>query len=202
MKRLLLLASFLAGGASFALPAKADLIFNLTQDNVGGPAPYAQVDVQRTSQSTATITFDQLGQYYLMDGGSAALNINGGFAIGTITGTAALGATQATYTSGGAGNEDGFGSFNLRVNSNDGWASRSKEIIITLTGGNWASDADVLTGNSQNFLAAAHIGYNGGAITGFAAGNSTPSTVPEPLTLSLLGTGLIGLGIVRTRRHA
>ena len=75
-------------------PAKADLIFNLTQDNVGGPAPYAQVDVQRTSQSTATITFDQLGQYYLMDGGSAALNINGGFAIGTITGTAALGATR------------------------------------------------------------------------------------------------------------
>ena len=60
----------------------------------------------------------------------------------------------------------------------------------------------MLTGNSQNFLAAAHIGYNGGEITGFAAGNSTPSTVPEPLTLSLLGTGLIGLGIVRTRRHA
>jgi hypothetical protein len=35
-KRLLLVATMLAGVASLASPAKADLIFNLTQDNVGG----------------------------------------------------------------------------------------------------------------------------------------------------------------------
>jgi hypothetical protein len=91
-------AALLGGAALFASPAKADLIFNLTPDNVGGTGPYVQVDVNRTSSSTATITFDALANggntYYLMDGGSVALNINGAFTLGSITGTAAPLATS------------------------------------------------------------------------------------------------------------
>jgi hypothetical protein len=50
------------------------------------------------------------------------------------------------------------------------------------------------------------LGSNGKFATGNVASNSMhtdPPSVPEPLTISLLGSGLIGLGIVRrTRRSA
>jgi hypothetical protein len=76
--------------------AKVDtLSFDLTQGNPGIPGftgPYANVNINLTSSTTATITFTSLtnsGNIYLMgDGSTVALNVNASsFTVGTITGT-------------------------------------------------------------------------------------------------------------------
>src|SRR5260370_30440070 len=115
------------------LPARADqLSFSLDLGNTSDPGisgftgPYATVTVDRTSSTTADITFTSLtknGNIYLFgDGGSVALNVNGPFTVGDITGAnSGTGFTPGPLTQGAPGNEDGFGSFNFTANSFDGY---------------------------------------------------------------------------------
>jgi hypothetical protein len=174
----------------------------------GYTEPYASVEVNRTDSTHATITFNSLtnsGNLYLLgDGGSVAVNVNAtSWTIGNFTGSnSGTGFTPGPYSDGGAGNEDGFGSFNQTVNSFDGFthSSDSIEFVLTNTSGTWADAPSVLMFNSENHLAAAHIfvtsnpadAANGAIVTGFASG-STPPPIPEPATMLLLGSGLIGL---------
>src|SRR5438128_2509588 len=77
----------------FALQTKADT----TQITIGNPntalacctGPYATVDINLTTSTTATITFTSLtngGYIYLMgDGGTADLNVNGTYSLGAVT---------------------------------------------------------------------------------------------------------------------
>jgi len=187
-------------------PAKADSItFDLTNGNPGlsgFPGPYASVLVDRTSTTTATITFTSLmnsGNIYLFgDGGSVAVNVNAtSFTLGPITGlNGGTGFTPGPYSDGGSGNEDGFGVFNQTINSFGGFTHSSDTVSFTLsdTAGTWTSAANVLIANGDGFLAAAHIfvtefpanSSNGALATGFA-------TVPEPGTLSLIALGALGL---------
>jgi hypothetical protein len=206
--------AFAAGNAS------ADTIsYVLTAANLPGfTGPYAEVTVNRTSSTTAAITFDALhngGYIYLMGAsGSVGVNVSGTFALGTISGSNSLtGFTPGTWSNAGSGNEDGFGSFNLRITSFDGWTHSSTEISfgISATGTNsWASASQVLTGNNKNQIAAIHLfpcipsgtgcaSNSPGAtsITGFA---SRAVAVPIPAAVWLFGSGLIGLiGIARRR---
>jgi len=200
--------------------ASADLFtFDLTAGNSaisGFAGPYAIVTVDRTSSTMATITFTSLtnsGNIYLMgDGGTVAVNVNAtSWTLGPISGSnAGTGFTLGgPFSDGGAGNEDGFGSFNQTINTFDGFTHSSDTISFTLTntGGTWADALSVLTPNSDGNEGAAHIfvtsspanASNGALATGFAS-EGAPVSSPEPGSLSMFGVGLLGLlGLARRR---
>jgi hypothetical protein len=203
--------------------AKADTVsFDLGTGNAaiaGFPGPYAHVVVDRTSTTTATITFTSLtnsGNIYLMgDGGTVGVNVNAtSWTLGTITGSnAGTGfvqggpAGQAQFSDGGAGNLDGFGSFNQTINSFDGFKNSSDTVSFTLTNtsGTWATASAVLIGNASGNTAGAHIfvtaspanASNSALATGFAT-NGGGGHVPDGgTTVMLLGAALGALGMAR-----
>ncbi|MGH8099805.1 MAG: hypothetical protein ACREIW_00810 [Chthoniobacterales bacterium] len=195
--------------------AKADFVFNLTVGNSaisGYPAPYAQVDVNLTSSTMATVTFTSLlnsGNIYLFGAVSSVdVNVNAtAFTLTGITGSnAGTGFSPGIYSQGSAGNVSQFGVFNGIVDSFDGYTHSSDNISFTLTNtsGTWATAASVLAPNSSGNLAAAHIfvatspadASNGALATGFAA------SVPEPSATLLVPLGgiLAFLWRLRTKR--
>jgi hypothetical protein len=207
-------------------PAKAD-IFTSTIDtgntaltDAGFTGPYATVTIDLTSSTTALVTFASLTQtvnnqdviYLMGDGSSAALNVNGTFSVSNIVGTnAGTGFTPGPYTSTGAGNVDGHGTFNLTIKDFDGFGHAADQITFDLTATGtttWASASAVLFANSDGFDAASHIfpslfpadasNNTFGISTGFAAESGGGTHVPDSgTTAMLLGTALVGLGAVR-----
>jgi hypothetical protein len=180
--------------------------------------PYGEVTVNRTSSTSATITFTSLtalGNIYLFgDGGTAGVNVNASsWSIGSFSdansGSGFSSGSQYLSDSGG-GNEDGFGNFNQTVKTFDGFthASDTVSFVLTDTGGTWSSAGSVLIANASGYLVGAHVfvtadpanANNGALVTGFAAGNTVVEKSPVPdggSTVALLGFALLGIGALR-----
>ncbi len=141
-----------------------------------------------------TVTTQDPG-WVLWDGGLFGFNAPAGGALVLPSG----------YSSGGYGNEDGFGKFRYRIDgptagglAADGVTSFS----FSVTG---LQLSDIMP-NSEGFRFAAHVGVPNGtcgggpcaAVTGFV---TEGGSVPEPGTLGLLGGALIGLGCFLRRRR-
>jgi len=220
--RLGLTSAVLAATAGIALgvpsAARADTTFFLGTPNTsiaGFPGPYEQVNVHLTDSTHAVVTFTSQtnsGNIYLMgDGGTSALNVSTTFSVTSITGTnSGTGfTTNVAFPGAGtdfaldSGNLSAFGTFNLIVDTTDGFSHSSNLVTIALTdtGAPWASSDSVLTANNKGFLAAAHVFItsspalqsNGAIVTGFAGSGSGPA-VPEPSTWAMMLLGFLGLG--------
>jgi hypothetical protein len=213
------LAAILIGIAGVALQqAKADT-FTL---GMGNPAiswykaPYATANITVAGNGlSATVTFTSVVNskyvYFMGDGGSVALNVNGSFSLSNLAASnsfSGVGFHPPAPVNAGAGNEDGFGQFTLRLNTGTGYATSATTISFTVTNTSGTAWTGVTSGlnpflfaNNKGYFVASHIFVGlltnlrqGAQCTGFAANGTVPD---GGATVMLLGVALGALGLVR-----
>jgi hypothetical protein len=180
----------------------------------GFTGPFANLQIDLTSPTTADVTFTSLtngGYIYLLGGQAAAdLNVNGTYTLGPVVEANAVSGFAATFGANAPGNVSSFGKFDLSLNNAGGFVDAATSISFTLTdtGAPWLTAAGVLSSDNAGYLAGVHAfacaepgcsSTSGAAISGFAANDDPPAAIPEPSTLVLLGMALAGVAVIRQR---
>lgn len=183
---------------AFMPAANASTLFYLNQDGCTGTCgtgPFATVQLVQTTPAMVTVTETlSPNESYAGTGAGDALefNVSGPIVIANITTGFGVGPAPDSASI--------FGSFLQSVTCNTCQGGQAGNPVgplsFTVTSATGVTIADFLGNTGGYFFASDIVGTNGN--TGnVAALNGT--SVPEPLSLPLVGVGLVSLGLLRRR---
>ncbi len=197
------LSVIVLAGLALVPAASADsLTFNLNANNLGISGSIGTVTIADTGvagQVKVTIAMNS-GYSVKLNGGDIAFNGATGLSLASVSQLTADSNTGLQFKNlKTTQNISQFGDFafdftNVKGTPHGVVSANTVTFLLTATN----LSASNFTGVTIHFCTAS--GSNCGPNTGFAYGTPSTPTVPEPSTLGLLGTGLVGLaGVVRRR---
>jgi hypothetical protein len=183
---------------SISLQSASADVFTIDRDNSAGSlcsvaSPCGTVTVTGTSTLHVVISMNSpFGVFGNND--TFGFNVNG-----PTSGVSMSNFSNSNFDgSGGSGNEDGWGTFNFRVDGPGGSGAVSTlSFDVTRTGTPFTGPSDIEAGGSGgtgSTIFALHVRNNSSGLTGYAGVDAMVSAVPEPGSVLLLGTVLSAVG--------